>query len=145
MLSSLVLLQSLQQTRQHHVQELFPVFTTSQGSRPQGQEKCREEENSPPKHDIKLIGRCGLEVGPVSFQDVSLYECRFLGPGRLKRRVDEPISCVDYRLRDLPRDETSEQDAGTPKSGTRTRHGTKGGGDQHQEPNRRPHRRTEPF
>ncbi|GHJ87676.1 hypothetical protein NliqN6_4078 [Naganishia liquefaciens] len=75
---SLVLLQSLQQTRQHHVQELFPVFTTSQGSRPQGQEKCREEENSPPKHDIKLIGRCGLEVGPVSFQDISLYECRFL-------------------------------------------------------------------
>ena len=53
--------------------------------------------------------------------DVDLRLLSSHGPGRLKRRVDEPISCVDYRLRDLPRDETSEQDAGTPKSGTRTR------------------------
>lgn len=77
-LDSLVLLQSLQQTRQHHVQELFPIFTTSQGSRSKNKSKQAEEENSIPKHDIRLIGKCGLTVGPVSFQNVSLWECRFL-------------------------------------------------------------------
>lgn len=100
---SLVLLQSLQQTRQHHVQELFPIFTTTQGSRSKNKAKQAEEENSIPKHNIRLIGKCGLTVGPVSFQNVSLWECRFLEyhdpvpPPRSKT----PVSCdpIVRRLR----------------------------------------------
>lgn len=92
---SLVLLQSLQQTRQHHIQELFPIFTTPQTSRPKTSSTVQVKENPTPKHDIKLIGKCTLEVGPISFQDVSLWECRFL---EYQHPVASPMVSFDFKF-----------------------------------------------
>lgn len=96
--SSLVFLQALRQTRNHHLTSLFPLFPTPR-PQPKGKGKAKlktggptdtptpstpdpsgnvEEEDPPlPPHAIHPIGRCSLSFGPMRFDEVWLWECRF--------------------------------------------------------------------
>ncbi len=95
---SYVFLQALRQTRTHHLTSLFPLFPTPR-PQPKGKGKAKlkaggpidtptastpdpssnvEGEDRPfPPYAIHLIGKCSLSFGPMRFDEVSLWECRF--------------------------------------------------------------------
>ncbi|KAI0652001.1 hypothetical protein C8Q79DRAFT_935720 [Trametes meyenii] len=72
-LSSLVVLQSLRQSRSIWVTTLFPKFSVkTRGGRP--------TEVIPPPHTTKAYGKYDLLIGPHVFADTAIYEVHYLPP-----------------------------------------------------------------
>jgi hypothetical protein len=86
---SLTALQALRQTRYHHLHHLFPVFTsplarTKAKTKGKGKEQPlasakneEDEKETIPPHKLFLLGSCRMELGPLSFEGVSFWECRW--------------------------------------------------------------------
>ncbi|THH19034.1 hypothetical protein EW146_g2045 [Bondarzewia mesenterica] len=68
---SLVVVNSLKQSRANWLSSMFPKFSSkSRGG--------KTSEASPPPHTIKPLGKCDLEVGPHIFLDTAIYEVHYL-------------------------------------------------------------------
>ncbi|TFK56692.1 hypothetical protein OE88DRAFT_1721836 [Heliocybe sulcata] len=73
---SLVVLQSLRQSRDQWLSSTFPKFSTRSRS-------SKLPEVVPPPHSITFHGRCDLEIGPHIFRDTAFFEVRYLSQAQL--------------------------------------------------------------
>ena len=127
---SLVALQALRQTRQYHLNKLFPIFTSpvpkakpgpkqrtknktdnntteasASGPTPQPDPVQEAEEDPLPPHRLRLLGTCRLALGPITIDQVNLWECRWEVP---QTTLPPPPS------RSLPQHPTTGSSSSTP-------------------------------